>query len=700
MLNFLLITIGAFIMFFGIIKYYSALIELKTHIKSRKLFSEAIYTACLLIMVFFLTGYIVTAVHYYFSRETTAQDLLISLIFLFGSIFVLAMVTMARRMFVVITDKAELKKQLMQQELMTTISQSFTTTGELNTLIYESLKMSGEFIKANHVFLSRYIEDEAVLDCKYEWYDSKAMPFIGGEGKWSITPDMEIYKDLAGKGHAAVDDWNTLTHQNFKIMKNYNIGAFLNIPIDVSGKLWGVLGFIFYETPYNWEKSDINFGRQIAGILSGVISQEITREELIKAKNQAEMGYKLKNEFLSRMSHEMRTPMNAIIGMTKIANESKETDRKNYCLEKINSASTHLLGVIDDILDMSKIDAGKLELSCTEFVLKSMLEKIISVISYQMAEKKQYFVLSVDENVPKIIKSDEQRLSQVITNLLINAVKFTPCYGTITLSIRSPQITELRWQREKNNICLLEFEVKDTGIGISEENQNCIFKPFTQADGGISRKYGGSGLGLSISKRIVEMMNGSISVKSAVGLGTSFIFDIQAENVKSNSTEETSSTVENQKKTEKFPKDCFKNFKLLIAEDIDINREIVEALLEFTGVSIDFAENGNAAYNLFAANPSAYNMIFMDIHMPEINGYEATRMIRLNDNPHAKTIPIIAMTADVFHEDVEKCLAVGMNGHVGKPLEIDKILEKISKHCILAGLQSPQSLQISTSNGY
>jgi signal transduction histidine kinase len=562
----------------------------------------------------------------------------------------------------------------MEQELVITISQNFAMAEHPYKLINEVLKMSGEFLKVNHAFLSYYLKDEAVLECRYEWCDDKARPFIGGEDKWPITPDMEILMDFTDKGYAAIND--------------YNLCAFLDIPIEVAGKLWGILGFVFYKTPYNWDKHDINFGRQIGIIFSGAISRSIAKEELVKAKDQAEQGNKSKSEFLSRMSHEMRTPMNAIIGMTRIAETSQYIDRKDYCLEKIKSASIHLLGVINDILDMSKIEAGKLELYCTDFSLDLTLEKIANMVSFQMGEKNQRFVLSVDENVPRIIKCDEQKLSQVITNLLSNAVKFTPKNGTISLFIRRPHSIEICKEQEENGICVLQFEIKDTGIGISEDKQSQLFDPFTQADGSISRKYGGTGLGLAISRGIVEMMNGSIRVKSAIGQGASFVFDIQVEKVQSNSTSETLTVVENPEKTEGYPHDCFKHLKVLIAEDIEINREIIEALLEFTGISIDFAENGSVAYNLFSANPSAYSMIFMDIHMPEVDGYEATKMIRCFDNPRAKTIPIIAMTADVFHEDVAKCLTVGMNGHVGKPLDIDAVLEEIAKYCTLVRFQS------------
>ncbi|MDL2232912.1 response regulator, partial [Ruminococcaceae bacterium OttesenSCG-928-L11] len=305
----------------------------------------------------------------------------------------------------------------------------------------------------------------------------------------------------------------------------------------------------------------------------------------------------------------------------------------------------------------------------TEFDLKEMLAKVNNIISFQVEEKKQQFLLSADQNVPDAIYSDEQRLSQVVTNLLSNAIKFTPENGTISLFVRM--------LGEENGICTLQFEVKDTGIGVSEEQQARLFAQFEQADGSISRKYGGTGLGLTISKQIVEMMDGEIWVESAIGRGASFIFNIKAGIVQQRPslTAEAGDAAPRQ-----YDEKRFSGKRILIAEDIAINREIILALLEPTGMVIDFAENGQMAYELFCEKASAYSMIFMDIHMPEVDGYEATRMIRMLDNPHAKTVPIIAMTADVFREDIDKCLVAGMNDHVGKPLNPDDILAKLERY--------------------
>jgi len=654
-------------MLYSLAKYYKSLAHLRIQINAQKLFSDWIYVACFAMMIFFLIGYVANLAIYAFGKNISSQDLLIAVIFFFGAVFVLAMNAMIHRIFNALTDKAELKKRLEQQELMSAISKSFTTTEELKKLVREALEMSGKFMNVNHAFVSQYQKEDELLQCLCEWHDEKAMPFIGGQDKWPLTRDMQFFDDLINKGYSAISDYKLLTHPNFSTVKDYNLGAFLNIPIYISGQFWGVLGFIIYGKTYEWNESNINLGKLIAGIFSGAIGRNMAEEEIIEAKKIAERESKSKSEFLSRMSHEMRTPMNAIIGMTNIGKASPDIERKDYCFEKIESASTHLLGVINDVLDMSKIEANKLELSYTAFNLEKMLAKIINVVGYKMEEKKQRFMLSLDRGVPETIRSDEQRLSQVMTNLLSNAVKFTPDGGSISVFVRK--------LNEEDGICTLQFEVKDTGIGISEEQQAKLFKSFEQADGGISRKYGGTGLGLAISKRLVEMMEGGIRVESAPGQGASFIFDIRAQIARQPVSEDKDAAV-----AQKPAENSFKNRKILIAEDIEINREIVAAMLKPAGAAIDFAENGRAAYEMFAANPPAYSMIFMDIHMPEVDGYEATKMIRALDAPHAKTVPIIAMTADVFREDIEKCLTAGMNDHIGKPLNAPEIMEKLTKY--------------------
>lgn len=405
-----------------------------------------------------------------------------------------------------------------------------------------------------------------------------------------------------------------------------------------------------------------------------------------KAK-QSEAANESKTSFLSNMSHEMRTPLNAIIGMTEIAKTTDDPERIQYCLEKVDSAAIHLLGVINDVLDISRIEAGKFTLSPTEFKMSDMLQRVGSVVQFKAEEKDQHFTIQVDESVPSVLVADEQHLSQVITNLLSNAVKFTPEKGVITMRMKAEPVDS-----DKNTFesLALKVEIQDTGIGISEEQQKRLFASFQQADNSISRRFGGTGLGLAISKNIVESMGGTIWVQSQLGEGSTFGFTVYVQtspshtydfDVDAESDGSVELTASDFSAVEKSI-DIFTGKTILLAEDVAVNQEILIALLEDTGVVIETAEDGKQAVTLFEQDPDHYDVILMDIHMPIMDGYEATRTIRALTMPKAKAVPIIAMTANVFREDVEKCLAAGMNDHVGKPVDVAEIIAKLRKYLL------------------
>ncbi|GHU29798.1 hypothetical protein AGMMS50256_15450 [Betaproteobacteria bacterium] len=382
----------------------------------------------------------------------------------------------------------------------------------------------------------------------------------------------------------------------------------------------------------------------------------------------AQQASRAKSDFLSNMSHEIRTPINAITGMTTIGKLAETIERKDYAFEKIGEASTHLLGVINDILDMSKIEANKLELSPAKFSFEKMLQKVEDVNIFRVDERRQKLTISVDKAIPRNLISDDQRLTQVITNLLSNAIKFTPEDGAIQINACLESAC--------GDVCTIRIDVTDTGIGISEEQQTRLFQSFEQAQSSTSREFGGTGLGLAISRRIVEMMGGRIWIESAPGDGSTFSFTFNAVAAQDDEPERSDENAA----IDGDPSDetnIFKGYRIILAEDVEINRLIVLGLLEETGIVIDCAENGVEAVELFAGNPAQYDMIFMDIQMPKMDGYDATKSIREMDLPYAKEIPIVAMTANVFREDIEKCLAVGMNGHVGKPIDIGEVLEKL-----------------------
>jgi PAS domain S-box-containing protein len=401
---------------------------------------------------------------------------------------------------------------------------------------------------------------------------------------------------------------------------------------------------------------------------------------IVEARIAAEDMSQAKSTFLANMSHEIRTPMNAIIGMTSIGEHADSLERKDYALSRIKDASNHLLGVINDILDVSKIEANKLELSNDVFEFREVLNRVRDIILFRVNEKKQHFSLECDPAIPQYSFGDDQRLAQIITNLLSNAVKFTPENGSIIL--RGDLVSK------QDDSVVLRVEVEDTGIGITDEQKEHLFRQFEQAESSTSRKYGGTGLGLALSKRLVEMMGGTIDVISKPDAGSTFFFTVRlgSPDVPEGSMVKSAS-LERETFDNRGQHGCFQGYHLLLAEDVEVNREIVSALLENTLIDIDWAENGLQAFEMFAHDPKRYDIIFMDVQMPVMDGYEATQRIRELNVPEAKNIPIIALTANVFREDIEKAFDSGMNGHLGKPLDEKEMLMTMSGY-----LPSPTGL--------
>ncbi len=540
-------------------------------------------------------------------------------------------------------------------------------------------------------------------------------------------------------------------------------------------------------------------GNALQDMLSN-LAADITA--LQKEKEKAQVASEAKGAFLSNMSHEIRTPLNAIVGMAAIGQNAAELEKKDYAFQKIQTASAHLLGVVSDVLDMSKIERNKFQLSYTTFEFEKMVRQVVDVVNFRVDEKRQKLLVYIDPAIPRMLLGDDQRLAQVITNLLANATKFTPEEGWIRF--------EAKLQSRDADACVLRMSVIDTGIGIAAEYLDKLFGAFEQGEVSTTRKYGGTGLGLVISKSIVEMMHGKIWVKSKPGEGAHFSFTARLKNavgqedvphpkvsmddvrvllvcgdadvqklfseivVRTGVVCDTASSgpqallklaenepyhicfldndlpemsavelagkmrevcggasvvimasaarwdamekeasaagVTHHMSTPLFPStlidtinSCvgvpskdgalaspdkesglpagdFSGHTLLVAEDIEINREIIAALLQDTGVAIECAENGTVAVFMFESDPAKYSLILMDIHMPEMDGYEATKAIRALPLPWAKEVPIVAMTANVFREDIERCIAVGMNEHTGKPVDPDALFAVLRKY--------------------
>ena len=418
-------------------------------------------------------------------------------------------------------------------------------------------------------------------------------------------------------------------------------------------------------------KGEANYLTDKQGIRIGYIitSTDVTdfmeqQQQLEKAVEEAKLANEHKGNFLARMSHEIRTPMNAIIGMTNIVKKKLSTEA--YSLNdvlgnigQIETSSHHLLGLLNDILDLSKIEAGKIELVIEDIDLLKLAQTVVTIIQPRCDEKNIVFDRQFDIPSDIFFRGDSLRLRQVLINLLGNSVKFTPENGTVSCSIICKE--------RKNGKALVYFSVRDTGIGIPADSLSALFKPFQQADNQITQKYGGTGLGLAISKNIVQMLGGDIAVNSVEGKGSEFYFSLWLEET---------AVVQAEKDTARDVTGLLKGKKALLVDDVDINRFIAIDILENTGIAIDEADDGVAAVKIFRESAlNEYDIIYMDVQMPEMNGHDAARAIRSLERADAKTVPIVALTANTFKEDIDKAIASGMNAHLAKPMDAEKTIE-------------------------
>ncbi|GHU99958.1 hypothetical protein FACS1894211_06300 [Clostridia bacterium] len=694
---------------------------------------------------------------------------------------------------------AALNRRVRQQELMTRLSQTFVSEKNVYVLLDDALRTVGEFIGASRLIVGDV--DGGRTRPIHVWNGPTAVPMKAG-GVAGLSALLTEAFPCGGTASAptptvACDD--TRADARYAELHRAGVKAFIWTLLHGGGQALRTLSVEECARPREWTENE----KQLVGLVGNIVAAAVARDaadgRLKEALTQAERASRAKGDFLANMSHEMRTPLNAVIGMTAIAKGAPESERKDYCLNKIEEASTHLLGVINDVLDMSKIEADKFELSYSEFDFEKMLQKVCDVIAFKVGEKRQTFNVSIDGDIPRMLIGDDQRTAQVIANFLSNAVKFTPEGGTITLTAR------LEDGKDDDGAAVVRVEVADTGIGISAEQKARLFHSFEQADNTITKKFGGTGLGLAISKKIAEMMGGRVWVESEQGNGSTFGFSVpfkrgmktapaafvpcmDVKKLRVLVTDDDPavleyfqdvmkrfgilcdaaadgeaalallkkkgrydvcfidykmpvmdgleltrlvkravdkpvvimisavewSAIESDAKAagvDKFlakplfpsaiadalnacagtasaagaakdiaPADNFSGRRILLAEDVEINREIVVTLLEPTGVAVDSAENGAIALKMFAEKPGKYDMIFMDVQMPEMDGYEATRRIRALNTEKAKKIPIIAMTANVFRDDIEKCLAAGMNAHIGKPLDFDEVLKRLREY--------------------
>ena len=458
----------------------------------------------------------------------------------------------------------------------------------------------------------------------------------------------EVYQEVFKKGSVA-DAPLTLRNKNGKLTDVLFNGSVYK---DDSGNVRGVVIVARDVTEQKRIATELVEARVFAELATEIAEEEKRNAEA--AKLTAENAVKAKQQFLSNMSHEIRTPMNAIIGFTKVVLKTDLTEKQKEYLSAIKMSGDALIVLINDILDLAKVDAGKMTFEQIPFKLASSISAMLHVFETKIQEKNLELVTEYDTNIPEVLLGDPVRLHQIILNLVSNAIKFTS-KGKITVSVRLFD--------EDEESTTVEFAISDTGIGIDESKMETIFDNFQQATSGTSRLYGGTGLGLAIVKQLVEPQGGTLNVKSVLNEGSTFSFKLNF----------AKTTIDAEFETEKIEMETeFKNIKVLVVEDMPLNQLLMKTLLDDFGFERDIAENGKIAVEKLQVN--TYDIILMDLQMPIMNGFEATEFIR---NTLKLDLPIIALTADVTTVDLAKCKAVGMNDYIAKPVDERLLYSKI-----------------------
>lgn len=556
--------------------------------------------------------------------------------------------------------KETISKLYEQLEILSEISLDLNSLEDFDDRINKAIQKIG-----NHTGVSRvYIfEDNPTGDAtsnSFEWCNNGIDPQKDElqDIPYEIIPNWK--KILFEKGTVYSENISELPQDLRAILEPQEIKSIVVYPLYKSGEFFGFIGFDECVKHKKWLRSELELLKSISGIIANTFGRRDIENQLTKAKENAERASMVKAQFLSTMSHEIRTPMNAVIGLSHLLLQEDPKPEQMQNLKILKFSAQNLLGIINDILDFNKIEAGKIILEQEDIILKDLVEGIIYSFTPKTNEKGIYIKAFIHPEVPEVVIGDQVRLTQILNNLVSNAVKFTDS-GGITISINKT--------RQDQSEVDLEFNVADTGIGIPEKYHKKIFEEFTQAEAKISRKYGGTGLGLAITKKLLELHKSRIELESEPEKGSRFSFTI--------TTNRVNRRPENKDNFADDDPFSLKGMKILVVEDNKVNQMLAGKFLEKWNTDPAFAENGKLALSML--DKEKFDLILMDLQMPEMDGYETTVNIRKSDKSY-RNIPIIALSASAMLQIRDKAINAGMNEFVTKPFHPKELFNKILKH--------------------